>query len=478
MGFPFKPSHILVLSVLLFEYNFSYAWAVFTILVVFAVYKSVFTQEPYDAIPAVGYSGFAFSYFSTLQFLKHGNKMLQEGYNKLVFDEIQYKPGPFRFPQMNQWHVILTGEKAIDELRKASDDVLSFSEATKDIVAGDYTLGPNTQFNPYHVGIVRGQLTRNLDKLFPDILDEIVQAFEDKIPVIDDWTPVEGFDTTMNIICRVSNRMFVGAPKCTCEGRDAEFVKLNVKFTIYVLMGASIINLFPSFLKPVAGRLFTKVPSAIKIGLKHLLPIINARQRMIDEYGFDYPNKPVNRLIESQICILMISFLLQNDVLSWLMDEACDEERTPRNLTLRVLLLNFASIHTSTMTFTHALYDLASRPEHISSIREEIESVISEEGWSKTSLTQSLRLHGISGVSMSRKALKDFTFSDGTHIPKGGTVSAIATARQRDNEVYKNGAEFDPFRFSNVEDNCDLGTNQMTATSLDYLPFGHGRHAW
>lgn len=39
-----------------------------------------------------------------------------------------------------------------------------------------------------------------------------------------------------------------------------------------------------------------------------------------------------------------------------------------------------------------ALYDLASRPEYIEPIREEIESIISEEGWSKPSVMKMRKL--------------------------------------------------------------------------------------
>jgi len=38
-----------------------------------------------------------------------------------------------------------------------------------------------------------------------------------------------------------------------------------------------------------------------------------------------------------------------NDMLSWLMEDAIGEEKDPRNLTLRVLVVNFAAIHTTSM---------------------------------------------------------------------------------------------------------------------------------
>jgi hypothetical protein len=42
-----------------------------------------------------------------------------------------------------------------------------------------YTTGPEVVDNPYHVAVVRSQLTRNLQVLYADIRDEIVTSFDD-----------------------------------------------------------------------------------------------------------------------------------------------------------------------------------------------------------------------------------------------------------------------------------------------------------
>jgi len=36
-----------------------------------------------------------------------------------------------------------------------------------------------------------------------------------------------------------------------------------------------------------------------------------------------------------------------NDMLTWLMEDAVGEEKDPRNLTIRILAVNFAAIHTT-----------------------------------------------------------------------------------------------------------------------------------
>lgn len=77
---------------------------------------------------------------------------------------------------------------------------------------------------------------------------------------------------------------------------------------------------------------------------------------------------------------------------------------------------------------------------------------------------------------MERKALKDFTFSDGTLIPKGTHVAAIAGPVDVDEKNYEDPLVFKPFRFADGAD--DAVKNQMVTTGPHHLLFGHGKHAW
>jgi cytochrome P450 len=83
---------------------------------------------------------------------------------------------------------------------------------------------------------------------------------------------------------------------------------------------------------------------------------------------------------------------------------------------------------------------------------------------------------------MRRTALKDFTFSDGTFIPKGTHVAAIVRPVHLDEEIYEDPLSFKPFRFAEACEGAngarDAVKNQMITTSLQYLPFSHGKHAW
>jgi len=83
---------------------------------------------------------------------------------------------------------------------------------------------------------------------------------------------------------------------------------------------------------------------------------------------------------------------------------------------------------------------------------------------------------------MVRKAQKDFTFSDGTFIPKGTHVAAIVLPVHLDEKIYEDPLSFKPFRFAEAregaDDARDAVKNQLITTSLQYLLFSHGKHAW
>ena len=108
----------------------------------------------------------------------------------------------------------------------------------------------------------------------------------------------------------------------------------------------------------------------------------------------------------------------------------------------------------------YSIYDLAAHPEHLQPLRQEIETVIKEEGWSKAAVAKMSKLDSfiketmrltqivactytvfrllytlttlLSAVTMERKTMKDFTFSDGTIIPAGNFIAVPASCIHTD----------------------------------------------
>ncbi|THV02256.1 cytochrome P450 [Dendrothele bispora CBS 962.96] len=432
-------------------------WTIYKVNMSFVVYKPLYALSH---IPTIGPKGLLSSYYGGYQFIRHAREMIQEGYTK-------YHGRAFKVRMPDQWVVVVTGPDMINDLRKASDDHMGFEEAVKDTIQTDYTLGKAIRLNNYHLDVVRTTLTRNIAARFSDVRDEIINAFSDEIPVSTEWTAFPALPTVMKVVCRTTNRLFVGVPLC----REPDYVRLNIEFTIDVFKAARIINLFPDLLKPVAGNLLTPLATAVGRALRHLAPIIEDRLEKEEQYGRDWPGRP-------------------NDLISWLLDENPQGElRTVRDLTMRILNINMAAIHTTSMAYTNVLYHLAIQPEEvITALREEVQSVTDELGWNKVAMghlrrmdsfmKEAARHMGTGAMTVDRMVLKDFTFSDGTTLPAGTRVTVPGSALHHDERYYENPQEFRPFRFSDMRANeGESIKHQMITPNSEYFFFGHGRHS-
>ena len=79
---------------------------------------------------------------------------------------------------------------------------------------------------------------------------------------------------------------------------------------------------------------------------------------------------------------------------------------------------------------------------------------------------------------MTRGVLKDFTFTDGTTVPKGSFVFVPMYAMYTDNDLFPNAEQFDAFRFSRLrEQPGEENRHQFVSTSTSHINFGHGKHA-
>jgi cytochrome P450 len=93
-------------------------------------------------------------------------------------------------------------------------------------------------------------------------------------------------------------------------------------------------------------------------------------------------------------------------------------------------------------------------------------------------LRESGRYNNTGLTSLTRNARKEFRFKDGTVVPPGAIVTAPALHLHRSEEFYADPNVFDGFRFSRLKEESQKATkHQMVSTDIEYLPFGHGKHA-
>ncbi|PCH42095.1 cytochrome P450, partial [Wolfiporia cocos MD-104 SS10] len=414
-------------------------------------------------IPTVGSSSLPFlSLYGAYKFLRNGSEMFQTGYDK-------YKGCCFKIASPISWHVVVSGTPLVEELRNASEEDISFHNATQELLQFKYVMGP--EIESYHAAIVRTQLTNKINATLPDLHDEMGLAFADALARNgNDWQTICATDVMHHVVCRVSGRVFVGLPLCA----NKEYCDLMNKSADFFRAGF-LLAMFPEWLRPVVSRYSLRSTRAQINRAENLLrPLIMERLQMHQTYGDHWQEKP-------------------SDVLQWMIDTAANEkQRTVHSLTLNVLNLNNAAIQTTSITLTHALVQLATHPQYAQPLREEIDIALRKDGWTKTGivnmrkldsfLKESMRITGLSTGTLLRLAMKDYTFADGTFIPKGTFVSAATRAIHHDKDIYSDSEEFRPFRFYDLREKDVEGVgkgakHQVISTSTEFLAFGHGKHA-
>jgi len=170
-----------------------------------------------------------------------------------------------------------------------------------------------------------------------------------------------------------------------------------------------------------------------------------------------------------------------------MLDAADERQRDQKELTQRMMSMNFTATHTSSLSFTHALYWLAASPQYVPELRQEVDSAVREYGWTKDAINdmlkvdsfikESMRITGLSASTMQRKATKDVILSNGTHLPRGASIAVNSWSIHHDPEIYPKPFDFDPFRFSRrVEGGDSVIRNAFTTAGSEFLFWGAGTH--
>ncbi|THH28886.1 hypothetical protein EUX98_g5315 [Antrodiella citrinella] len=412
-------------------------------------------------VPTVGTTIPLLAYWSGLRYINNARETLLTGYAQYA-----HTPGLFKVAMTDQWLVIVAGPKQLEELRRMSDDEVSNYGGVDELLSARFILGADVVKNPYHMPLVHAKLTRNLGDFHGDMKDEMWSAFDDHIGMPDEWKSFPALKTVMSVVSRTSNRVFVGLPLC----RDPEFLDIATAVTLDIAQSRFVINLFPPVMKPLIAKFVNKVPSRLRKAYAKVGPMVEARRRRAEECKAnkeEWDEKP-------------------NDFLMWLVDEAVEHGYTNESTVLYLLIMEFVALHTAAMSFTHALFYLASDSSLVAPLRTEVEAVLAEESGdlgSRTAvrklryidsfLRESQRINGTNATTVWRKTLKTISFSSGVTIPPGVFLSAASTATHLDEHHHSNPAVFDPWRFVSG----DLHARSFVSTTPDFIAFGQGRHA-
>lgn len=378
------------------------------------------------------------------------------------------------------------------------DHVLSAAAAQSEGLLGAYNfLGAKYLEDPFHARVIHKSLARHLNDLIPAMEDEVQYSIDTVLGLnTETWKKVNVWESWLAIVPYITNRMLVGYPLC----RNKEFLANCVYFTDDVIRNMFLIGLTPRILRPIGGEL-AALPNwwHWKKSSKFSIPLIE--QRLQDMQRKDAGDPEYDDWIEPE------------DFITWTIRIAKQDknqaELDPEVISKRIMPMEFAATHTTSMTGHSVILDLLSSDltlGYLEGIREEAARVLREEGghWTKNGLTrlfrldsairESMRVSSFAQTLVERKVVAPEGIThkaEGWHVPYGRFFTLNLHGIHHDNELFENADTFDAFRYSRPRENFEAKSREekdskeglrlkqlgMVTTGDTHLSFGHGRHA-
>ncbi|WQF76631.1 Putative cytochrome P450 [Colletotrichum destructivum] len=316
--------------------------------------------------------------------------------------------------------------------------------------------------------VINKDLTKQLAKVTEPLAGETSLALKHIFTENKYWHAIHMRPTVLQLIARVSSRVFLGTELC----RNEAWLDITKNYTLDGFTAADRLREYPLFLRafvhwflPVCQSARRRVRDAATI----IQPIIDKRNALKAQAVADGRPEP--------------EYL---DAIDWF-EKASKAKGVTLDPSLCQLFLSTVAIHTTTDLLGQVLVDLAKNPDVIKDLQKEVITTLNESGWKKNSLynmklmdsviKESQRLKPLQLASMQRIATADVTLSDGTFIPKGACVGVSSHALW-DPEVYPEPEKWDGYRFYRLrEEPGKENFAQLVSTAPEHLGFGHGKHA-
>ncbi|KAJ8509428.1 hypothetical protein ONZ45_g8395 [Pleurotus djamor] len=429
----------------------SYAFIVISIVLLTLSYifrANLRAQAELDAIPVVGFSQPFLLYITATRFLFQANDILREGYQT-------HPEGIFRVATWTGWRIFVCGTRLIEEMRMQSSDLLSSERAAMETTMTPYTLGLGAEdCLAYHKELLLRLTRLSHDIVFAELNQGAIDAF-DQLPTNSlntnplTWTDQPLMSTSVHLVSYIWSRMTVGLPL----QRRLDYVS-HCQDSVRTLL-----RIMPAF--SILPRGVAR-PFYLNIIRWHLSRALNAITSGLRQTPLDVPA----------------------DYLACLLSDGWDSTHTPEfNFLLYIPI--FSMVPLSLMCY-EIMKRMIEDPACLKLLRKEVNRAVKDHEWSQAALDsmitvdsfvkESLRLGSYHSCTMSRKAMKPFTFSNGVTIPSGFTLSVLSSEIHHDPRRYTYPNAFDPLRSVSDPNNPQI-RHQLVHTSSDFLAWGHGPDA-
>ena len=213
---------------------------------------------------------------------------------------------PFVLPGLH-WPEIILPPSNVTWIISQPENILSDDKVQDELLGLQYFAHGPTGAAVHDFTVIRRNLTQQMHKILPDMVDEMRAAFDDYLPSTTDndeegWAEVEGIRVIVKTTQRTIERMFVGLPLC----RDMAYLKAIRRWSVVFALSGSLFRFFwPTEL--LAPMLNVLVAAMKWMAVRKSLPLIRQRIRALkareaveknEETGVEMPSDMLQWIIE------------------------------------------------------------------------------------------------------------------------------------------------------------------------------------
>jgi cytochrome P450 len=199
-------------------------------------------------------------------------------------------------------------------------------------------------------------LQRNAAKVVEAARSEVTYSFQRNLLACHDWTAVPVFPTFLKVSALLIERTWVGLPL----SREEAWIKATTSYMTDVAKAAGAIRPWSKLLRPFVAPFLSEVQSLKKNRddvTEMMKPLIHA------QFGSRQQQKPN---------------IAGGELFTWII-QRYKGKVTPERIARDELMATFSSLYTVTATLTQTLFDLATHPEYLNPLREELATILAED---------------------------------------------------------------------------------------------------
>ncbi|KAI0862199.1 cytochrome P450 [Xylaria cubensis] len=414
-----------------------------------------------------------------------------QGLYKEVYDNYSKKGKTVLAPGLGFRDDVILPPNALRWLQRQPERLVSAIAAQTDTIQPYYGFGHDKfASDPWGGLLVKTDLNAVLETVCAGMNDELGLAIASQFGTdTEAWKEINLMSAARMIVAQAATRFTLGgspAGRILCS--EKAYLNACLDNADALVISAGLGGASPKLLRPILGRIgaWGAKREIIKLE-KYFEPVYRERIEMLKK-------EATNPGMEMPVDHLQM-------MLRYGLKERRDEALSLRDMTKRLCISNFGSMHQTSIQVVNMLLNIIDSDaefDTISVLRDEVAQVIGSDktsGWNKTKVTalmradsvarETLRLNSFSSRSVARKIMGGGVVTeDGIALPKGCTVSLIAYWLQTDEDIFENPFKYDPFRFSRAREaeldeqgKPGLPSLSFVSTGTQNLAFSHGKHA-